>query len=165
MRSLMLAVLIVAIASCEKKSTEEEWGEVIAVLPWMMDVLHYCENYKDVDAQADKNDLTTMAASHVKNSEAKAVRGTIEKLLLPTEERPDELSLQILIGNRVRLATQSKERPIKKGDKVFEQVMAMKTDQCVIVSASDFVPIATFQQGKVCDPRYYARFSNIQACP
>jgi hypothetical protein len=165
MRSLMLAVVITAVIGCEKKSTEEEWGEVIAALPWMMDVLNYCENYKAVKAQADKNDLTTMAASHVKNSEAKGVRGEIEKLLLPTGERPDELSLQILVGNRVRFATQSHERPIKKGDKVFEQVSAMKSGQCVIVSAHDFLPIATFQQGKVCDPRYYARFSDIQPCP
>ena len=166
MRSLMLAVVIVAVTGCEKKSTEEEWGEVIAALPWMMDVLNYCENYKAVKGrQADKNDLTTMAASHVKNSEAKAVRGVIEKLLLPTPENPGELSVQILIGNRVRFASQSGERPVKNGDAVFEQLSGMKTGQCVIVSANDFVPIATFQQGKVCDPRYYARFTEIQSCP
>jgi hypothetical protein len=165
MRTLMLVILLAATAGCTKKSLQEEWEDVIAVLPWMMDVLNYCENYKSVKAQADKNDLTTMCASHVKNSEAKAVQGEIEKLLLPTEEKPDEIALQILIGNRVRFATQSKERPLKKGDKVFEQVSGMKQGDCVVVSANDFVPIATFQQGQVCDPRYYARFSDIQACP
>lgn len=165
MRSLMLVVLLAAAVGCEKKSMQEEWEGVIAVLPWMMDVLNYCENYKGTKAQADKNDLTTMCASHVKNSEAKGVRGEIEKLLLPTEEKPDQISLQILIGNRVRFATQATERPIKKGDKTFEQVSTMKQGDCVIVTANDFVPIATFQQGQVCDPRYYARFSDIQPCP
>jgi hypothetical protein len=26
-------------------------------------------------------------------------------------------------------------------------------------------PIAGFQQGKACDPRYYTRFTKLQRCP
>ncbi len=41
---------------------------------------------------------------------------------------------------------------------------SLKERQCVRFSASNLVSIATFDRGIVCNPRYYADFSDISPC-
>jgi hypothetical protein len=78
--------------------------------------------------------------------------------------RPDQYSLQVNVGGKVLFASQSGKRPIKRSGKAFKQVSTLKEGQCVVFSARDLEPLATFEGGKVCNFRYYAKFTNVSPC-
>ncbi len=150
------------LAGCEKKNKEEQWKPIVDSLPWMIDVLEWCETYRTTQSVADQQDISNRVRSVLTTAEVKSVKGTVEKLMA---SGPDQFALQVMVGEEVRFASQSKDRPIERGSKVFEQVAKLEQGQCVIFTAKELMPIATFQRGVVCDPRYYVRFLDVQPCP
>ncbi|MBI3178958.1 MAG: hypothetical protein HYZ27_04815 [Deltaproteobacteria bacterium] len=160
----VLAALL-TMAACKTKSAEDEWRQIIASIPWLMEVLDNCETYKAAKREGDKRDIYTTALRLVRAAEVKDVRGEVESVVsIGDAKKPDEYSVQIQVRDKVRFASQSKDRPVKRGTKLFEQVAALRPGQCVVFSASSIVATSWDERGKVCTPHYYAMFSNITPC-
>lgn len=161
---IALVVFAGSIACTENLTREQQWKQVIDAIPWMMQVLEYCDAFEATKSDADRADIVGLTYGVVKNVSVTAVRGSIETLLPKNVEQPDSFSLQVLVGERVRFASQSGKRVIDKGSPVYAQVAALEEGQCVIFSADSLEPIGPFQRDRVCTPRYYARFSDVRPC-
>jgi hypothetical protein len=167
MRRALIAVGLVALATACKptKTKEEDLKEVVSQVPWLLELLEKCETYKGTKDETLHAELARQSVNLIRKSAVEDVEGRVGDTFPPTAERPDEYYIQIKVGAQVQFTSQAGKRPIEKGGPFFDLVSQLEEGDCVIFSGTDLEPIAGFQQGKACDPRYYTRFTKLQRCP
>lgn len=165
-RWLVVGSVAAALLACSRaKSEADEIKEVVAVIPWMLNVYQGCVDYKATQRDAKKGDISNRTYGLIRRSSVKDARAIVEKVLpVGDAENPNEYMVQLTIGGKVRFTSQSGKRPVKKGTPIFEQAAKLVEGQCVIFSATDIEPMTTFQRGKVCEHRYYAQLADLKSC-
>lgn len=164
--TLIAIVLSTLVAACKpEKTQEQELKEIVKQIPWMLELLEKCEMYKGSEDETVHAELARESVNLIHKSGVDNVEGKVGDTMPPTAERPDEYYLQIKVGTYAQFTSQAEKRPIKKGGPLFDLVSQLREDDCVIFSGTDLEPIAGFQQGKSCDPRYYTKFTKLERCP
>jgi len=161
-RWLLGGFFLLTALGCNRASEEEVLRDLVTQAPWLMQLLQHCEAYKQSSADAARNDLANDAMRLLRTAEVREMRGEVEKLL---PDGPDSYALQVVVRDRLRFASQAQKHPIVRGDGLFETVAQLREGDCVVFSATKIEPVATFQQAKICDTRYYADFAGVHACP
>ena len=83
---------------------------------------------------------------------------------MPSADDPTEYALVVKVRNQVSFTTQSGKRPIAKGTPPFESVSGMEKGDCVVISGVEVEPAGQFALAKLCDPRFFLKFTAIDAC-
>lgn len=148
------------------KSEEEQLTELVTAVPWMLEVMQLCQGYDGSSQDAKKNDISSVGLNLIRGSTVSGVRGTVARVLPVGEQNPPaEYSLAVVVGDKVEFASQRQKRPIAEASPVFAEVAKLSKGDCVVFSANELDPIADHQRGKICDYRYYARFTELAPCP
>jgi len=163
---LATAMVVTLTSACTPaKSEEEEIKEVVAAIPWMLEVYQSCVAYKATKAEAKRGDLASATYNMIRRSNVKGARAIVDKVLpVGDAASPNEYMLQLIVGGKVKFTSQSGKRPVKKGTPSFATATKLEPGACVTFSASDIEPMSTFQRAKVCEHRYYAQLADIAPC-
>lgn len=130
-------------------------------LPWVETVASNCAAYKAAPNEIKKSAIFNQNTTLVSKTKVANVKGTLTRLA--TTQGGEELSLRIKVGS-VEFHTESLFGPIKKGSAVYAAASELAERQCVVFSASSLKPSSLVEQSQVCDPEYFAVFTNIAPC-
>lgn len=168
MRALQTVCLLILVTTACNKSTsaEDDWTYIMSVAPWIRTLVEHCDAYKATKKHSEKTDLFNQAINTLTTVSVKDVKGEIENVMpIGSPDDPDQYALLVTVRDRVTFISQTKERSIPRSSDVYLAAAKVKSGQCVIFSGEKIASAGSYELGKLCDTRYFMKFTALAPCP